>query len=106
MNQQDKNLTKNSSYERKISSEEAREGYFLVLKNRLSFFPKIGSSFSVKSGTEKKKTKVESYHCECQGPQLPHEHYYICWAGLVQGNHLTVKKILDHENLYSISIKE
>ncbi len=55
------------TYERRISSEEAAKGYFLVLKNKLPFFPSIGSSFSVKVGARDKKFAVESYHCECRG---------------------------------------
>lgn len=94
------------TYERKISSEEAREGYFLVLKNKLNFFPAIGSPFSVKVGEKKKKAIVESYHCECQGPEEPHEHYFVKWSGLAKGDRLEVKKISEQENLYSIRITE
>jgi hypothetical protein len=54
-------------YERKISSEESKNGYFLVLKNKLLCFPSIGSPFSVKVGRREKKAAVESYHCECGG---------------------------------------
>ncbi len=95
-----------TTYERKISSEEAREGYFLVLKNKLSFFPPIGSPFSIKIGAKKKKAIVESYRCECQGPAEPHEHYFVKWQGLAKGDQLIVKKTSDDEYQYSIRIEE
>ena len=93
-------------YERKISSEEAKQGYFLVLKNRLPFFPSIGSPFSVKVGAGEKKTVVESYHCECRGPQEPHDHYFVRWPGLAKGDRIFIKKNTKKENLYSIRIEE
>ena len=96
----------NSTYERKISSEEAKQGYFLVLKNKLSFFPGIGSPFSVKHGAKKKKAIVESYHCECQGPDEPHEHYFVKWPGLAKGDHLVVRRMSEKEPLYSIRVTE
>jgi len=95
-----------STYERKISSEEAKEGYFLVLKNKLSFFPEIGSQFSVKMGAKKKKALVESYHCECQGPDEPHEHYFVKWSGLAKGDHVVVRRVSEKEPIYSIRITE
>lgn len=96
----------NNTYERTITSEEAKQGYFFVLKNRLSYFPLIGSPFSVKVGTKKKKAVVESYRCECQGPDVPHNHYFVKWSGLAKGDHIEVKKRSEKENLYSIRVME
>jgi hypothetical protein len=95
-----------TTYERKISADEEREGYFLVLKNKLSFFPPAGTTFSVKVGQKQKKTMVESYHCECMGPDEPHEHYFVQWKGLAKGDHIVVKKTGNTGNLYSIRIEE
>ena len=94
------------AYERKISSEEAREGYFLVLKNKLSYFPPAGSLFSVKVGAKEKKAAVQSYHCECRGPQEPHEHYFVRWPGLVKGDRIIIRKSSRRESCYSIRIEE
>jgi len=94
------------AYERKISSEEAREGYFLVLKNKLSFFPSAGSLFSVKVGAKEKKAAVQSYHCECRGPQEPHDHYFVRWPGLAKGDRIVVRKKIKRKNYYSIRIEE
>lgn len=95
-----------NTYERNISSEEAKEGYFLVLKNKLSFFPEPGSPFSVKVGLRNKKAMVESYHCECQGPDEPHEHYFVRWPGLATGDHLVVRKASKKIPHYSIQVTE
>jgi hypothetical protein len=95
-----------NTYERNISSNEAQKGYFLVLKNHLSFFPEEGMTFSIKNGPTTKKAKIESYHCECQGPDSPHEHYFVRWSGLAKGDHLIVKKINEEEQVYSFRIEE
>ena len=91
-----------NTYERNISFEEAALGYFLVLKNRLPFFPGIGTPFLLKARTKKKKTVVESYHCECQGPDEPHDHYFVRWPGLVKGDRIVVLKHSKSGNSYSI----
>jgi hypothetical protein len=80
------------SYARKISSEEAKEEYILVLKNKLSFFPPRNTLFEMTAGTLRKKVAVESYRCTCQGPDEPHEHYFIQWKGLKAGDRLTITK--------------
>ena len=93
-------------YERKISSEEAAQRYFLVLKNKLQFFPSVGTRFSVKVGAKEKKALVESYHCECRGPEEPHEHFFVRWPGLAKGDKIVVQKNANGNNRYSITIEE
>lgn len=95
-----------NTYERKISSEEAAKGYFLVLKNRLSFFPQIGSLFLLKAGSKNKKTVVDSYHCECQGPEEPHDHYFVRWFGLAKGDRILVLRDSEGAKSYSIRIEK
>ena len=95
-----------NTYERTISSLEAQQGYVLILKNKLSFFPEVGSSFPLTDGHVKKEAKIESYHCECQGPDQPHDHYFVRWSGLAQGDRLTVKRALRDQQLFSIEIEE
>lgn len=94
------------TYERDISKDEAEHGYFLILKNKLSFFPVVGSSFNVKSGTKHVKAVVESFRCECRGPEEPHEHYFVRWKGLAKGDHIILKKMNKPKPLYSIRIEE
>ena len=93
-----------TTYERKISSEEAEQEYFLVLKNRLSFFPEVGSSFSIQDENKTKRVKVESYICHCQGVELPHEHYFVKWKGLAKGDIFRVQKISDAKNIFSVTV--
>lgn len=80
------------SYTRKISSEEAKEEYILVLKNKLSFFPPRNTLFEMTADTLRKNVAVESYRCTCQGPDEPHDHYFIRWKGLKKGDTLTITK--------------
>jgi hypothetical protein len=96
----------NPSYERTISSLEAERGYFLILKDRLDLFPKVGSSFSLSNGHSRRQAKIESYRCECMGPERPHEHYYVRWAGLAKGDHLMVHRSLRNKELFTIQIEE
>jgi hypothetical protein len=83
------------TYERKISSEEAREGYVMVLKDRLNFFPPIGQPFELVDGGGRAKAVVEAEHCECRGPDKPHEHYRVRLAGLVKGQKITFARAGD-----------
>ncbi len=85
-------MAKDSIYRRRISSEEAREGYIMVLKSALGFFPAIGVDFAMDEGGAVRKARVESYHCECRGSELPHEHYFIKAGGLKQGALVKIEK--------------
>ena len=96
----------NSIYERTVTSLEAEQGYIFILKNKRSFFPEEGSPFSITYGLKKKKVKIESYHCECQGPDKPHEHYFVRWSGLAKGDHLIIKKLASDQQLYSFRVEE
>lgn len=72
-------------YERKVSAEEAREGYLLILKNRLSQFPPVGEEFQLRDCGEVRSVAVLAEHCECRGPELPHEHYRLPLPRLTKG---------------------
>jgi hypothetical protein len=87
------------SYSRKISKKEADKGFILILKSKLSFFPKSG--FELSDGDKKFVIKVKSYPCLCRGPELPHEHYYISWKGLRAGTMIEITK--DDSGEYWIS---
>lgn len=91
-------------YTRRISTEEAREGYILVLKNKLSFFPHRGKPFLLKGAREQRIATVESYRCQCQGPDFPHEHYFIRWPALWRGALVTVTRLETPEPTYSIEL--
>jgi hypothetical protein len=92
-------------YTRKISSEEASEGYILVLKNKLNLFPPIGKQFIIMHDNQKRKVKVKSYPCTCQGPDLPHEHYLIRWKGLRAKEKVENEKDTKKEMIYILQIQ-
>ena len=83
-----------------------RDGSTIYNAPHKAAFPSIGFPFSVKVGRREKKAAVESYHCECRGPVMPHEHYFVRWPGLVKGDRLIIRKSAKEKNLSSIRIEE
>jgi hypothetical protein len=83
---------KNTVYSRKISSKEAKEGFIFILKNKLNFFPPLKSEFNLINNNSPREVKVESYPCTCQGPDKPHDHYFIRWEGLNTGDRIEITK--------------
>jgi hypothetical protein len=79
-------------YSRRISSEEAKKGYTFILRDKLSFFPPRGKPLTLCTGDAEKSVVVESYHCTCRGPQLPHDHYFIRWGGLRFGEKISITR--------------
>jgi hypothetical protein len=92
-------------YSRKVSSEEAREGYLLVLKNKLQFFPPLGKKFDLAQNDAIGKARVESYPCTCRGPDLPHEHYFIRWKGLRPKDRVEIREDPERRGRYVIKIR-
>jgi hypothetical protein len=97
-------MTNEDVFTRKLSAEEVKKGYIFVLKDKLSFFPAAGKPFDLKSGKTEKPASVESYHCTCRGPQLPHEHYFIRWDGLRFGDRISIAKDKKVENTYLLTL--
>jgi len=91
-------------YSRKVSSEEAREEYLLVLKNKLRLFPPLGKKFSLVQDGVVEDVKVESYPCTCRGPELPHEHYFIRWKGLRPKDRVEIREDIE-EGRYVIRVR-
>lgn len=87
---------KTEDYIRKISAKEAQEGFIFILKDKLNFFPKCGSNFKLIAGDLEKEVAIESYPCTCKGTDLPHEHYFIPWEGLKEGDKVKIVKELDN----------
>ena len=88
---------------RKISAAEAAEEYILIPKNELGYFPAINKSFMVVDTGSRRKGKVESYRCQCRGPEEPHEHYFLATSGLHKMDTVEICKI--DETSYSLKIK-
>ncbi len=76
------------TYTRKVSPEEAREGYLLVEKARLSFFPPEGEEFAL----DGRPARVESYPCTCRGPEKPHRHRLLRLEGLRAGETVELRR--------------
>jgi hypothetical protein len=91
-------------YSRRISQEEERQGYVLVLKNRLSFFPPPGTNFSLIIDDVRRTVKVDFYSCTCRGPELPHEHYFMPWRGLKAGDRAEIYQNLRKQSAYLMRI--
>ena len=81
-----------NKYSRKISAKEAKNSFIFILKNKLTFFPSLGSEFILAENNSSREVKVESYPCTCQGPETPHEHYFINWEGLNAGDRIEIIK--------------
>ncbi len=98
-------MPKKHGYVKRISSEEEEEGYVLVLKDKLSVFPALGQTFNlVKSGLLR-RVSVESYPCQCRGPELPHEHYFVRWSGLKQGQKVAITRNVAEKNEFQLTIE-
>ena len=76
-------------YSRRISRDEAREGYILVTKDKLPLFPPCGQTFEMRRGRLVRQVQVESPGCSCH--DAPHEHYRIPWNGLTFGHEVFIK---------------
>jgi hypothetical protein len=97
-------MSKEGTYSRRISSEEASKGYVFVLKDKLSFFPRVGKPFDIASNSSQKHISVETYRCQCRGPEMPHDHYFIRWDGLKRGDRVTIEKDEKAPEKYHLSI--
>jgi hypothetical protein len=82
-------------YRRRVSNEEAREGYLLIEKARLTYVPKPGQPFTLDDRGSTRQATVESYACTCRGPEKPHEHWFIRIPGLAAGEQWKVRLDVD-----------
>ncbi len=65
------------AYRRKISAEEARERYILILKNALDLFPKLGKAFTLKVADKEIEMFLEPIEVWSMGPKKPRYDYRI-----------------------------
>ena len=96
-------MNKKTVYSRRISTKEADNDFIFVLKNKLSLFPELGEKFKLLEDNSSQKVEVESYPCNCRGPDRPHEHYFIRWNGLKSGDKIDITKS-ENEAKYRIKI--
>ena len=65
------------TYRRKISAEESRERYILILKNTLDLFPKFGKAFTLKVADTEIEMFLEPVEVWSMGPKKPRYDYRI-----------------------------
>ncbi len=95
-------------YSRRLSLDEAREGYILISKDMLSMFPQPGEQFSVELSGTNFEMKIDAMPCTCRGPDNAHYHYHLNFGKIVpdlkvrRGSVATIRKI---EKGYKIEIR-
>ena len=93
-------------YTRKISAEEAKEGYLLLTKDRLKDFPPVGEDFILIAGEAEGEARVDSYRCTCQGPRRPHDHWFIRpGITLHRGDEATITQTVEDPPAYALNVK-
>jgi hypothetical protein len=88
---------------RKVSVVEATEEYILIPKNELGYFPPVNKTFQLVDEGNRRKAKVESYQCNCRGPEEPHEHFFLTKSCLQKMDNVEICKV--DETSYSLIIK-
>ncbi|MCE5214005.1 MAG: hypothetical protein LLF83_04720, partial [Methanobacterium sp.] len=63
--------------------------------------PPIGDDFKISFAGSITKARIDSYPCNCRGPDLPHKHYFIHWNGLKKGDEVEITK---KSNKYHLKI--
>src|SRR5690606_38497627 len=76
---------------RRVTAEEARDGRLLVEKRWLGRLPAPGEAFTLDDRGVRRTVAIEAEHCECRGPEKPHDHYYLPVAGLERGTTVTLE---------------
>jgi len=90
-------------YVRKLSGEEAVEGYVMILKESLKLFPKPGIPFKLKIGEHDVDSEIKAVDCWCRGPKKPHVHYRIDLTKFFKfirphfGQTISIEKIGDNQ---------
>jgi hypothetical protein len=97
-------LKQRDVYSKKITSEEERKRFVLVLKDRLSFFPFEGKTFQLILNGQPKKSRVESYPCSCRGPEEPHSHYFLKTSGLKAGDRVIIQRDAKGASRYFLQV--
>ncbi|MFZ5516816.1 MAG: hypothetical protein ACOY90_09275 [Candidatus Zhuqueibacterota bacterium] len=96
-----------AEYRRKISAEEVKDRYIIILKDSLELFPKIGKMFRLKVKDAELETRIETMERWSLGPKKPQIIYKIdaekFWAmfPLHFGKSVSIKK--ESDDLYVLS---
>lgn len=94
-------------YKRKVSPEEVKDRYIMILKNGLEIFPKVGKPFKLKVNDTEIETYIETMERWSMGPKKPQIIYKIdaekFWDNfpLQFGKTVTIKK--ESDEIYVLS---
>ena len=77
----------------------------MIQKASLSLFPITGTPFEVVAGGSARGAAVESYRCECRGPDEPHKHYFIRWPALHAGDVVILEKDQRRPATYRLKVR-
>ncbi|MBI5949054.1 MAG: hypothetical protein HY875_13020 [Chloroflexi bacterium] len=92
------------AYERKVSKEEAKESYLLIEKAKLGYFPPEGQPFAIRFEGVGLPARIESYACECRGPELPHRHWFLRLPALTAGKRARVELQQGARYVYEVTL--
>ena len=59
----------------------------------------------MQTGRTIQKARLESYHCECRGPEAPHDHYFVRWDDLKKGDQVVVRRDEKKAGRYILQLK-
>lgn len=93
------------AYERKVSKEEAEESYLLIEKAKLGFFPPEGQPFAVRFEGVGLPARIESYSCECRGPERPHRHWILRLPAMKAGQRARVELQKGARHVYEVTLQ-
>ena len=71
------------NYARRLSTTEVKEGFILILKDKVKLFPESGRNFTLRIGSKEFTTQLKEIPCTCQGPDEPHVHWHLDASGFV-----------------------
>jgi hypothetical protein len=87
-------------YTRKISKEEAEQGYILIEKTALNIFPEVDRKFYLVENQKETPVKVRAVSCICRGPDEPHQHHHLSYSPLRKGETVTIRS--GERSIYTI----
>lgn len=90
-------MAKENVYTRRLSGEEIKGRFIMVMKNELKIFPKVGTGFKLKINEQVFDAQVDAVECWCMGPKKPHSHYHIKYDGFRDAYNFHFTKVITIE---------
>ena len=94
-------------YERKLSTTEVSEGFIMISKDRVRYFPPTGTQFTLIVNGKEYQTAISEIPCTCRGPDKPHVHWHLDASGfrnLFPDNRPAIKITKTEEKAYHLEI--